>query len=324
MDHERELWWHEQPIEQQLLCTAPTVTPTVVPGCPGGFSLELDFTDLGDGAPYTITYTVNGGAPIAGGSVSSVEVVTLTGFSSNDDVDVTITHATDSDCNLTFNNNTFSCPPPNDLCVNAPVTVIGNNATVNISGNSAGALNNDGPTWNGDPQAWEAIQLTSCAATLELNWCTTAPGYTLSYNAMASDCPELLDIIISGPDQTACPNGNRRFVFANVLPVLGTSLFGPRAPSRSRRSPVMCAAAAPANDDCANAEDLFVGANGSCPTANVGGTTVSATESGSAEPSCLIGIPGLNDVFYTFNAETYSSRVDDRAWNVERAGCADT
>lgn len=53
-------------------------------------------------------------------------------------------HGNDTQCNLSFLNNIYSCPPPNDLCENAVTTVLGPASSAAIVGNSAGALANDG------------------------------------------------------------------------------------------------------------------------------------------------------------------------------------
>jgi len=57
---------------------------------------------------------------------------------------------------------------------------------------------------------------------------------------------------------------------------------------------------APANDLCAGAQPLTVGASGSCPGAAVPGTTAGSTGGEAPQPSCLI--PGLVDVYYSFNS----------------------
>ena len=61
----------------------------------------------------------------------------------------------------------------------------------------------------------------------------------------------------------------------------------------------------PANNDCANAVALTVGASGSCPASATSGTTVGAT--GGATPAATCLIPGLVDVWYSFNSGANTS-----------------
>src|SRR5690606_13334109 len=63
--------------------------------------------------------------------------------------------------------------------------------------------------------------------------------------------------------------------------------------------------AAQANDDCADAIPLTVGAGGSCPGNAVAGDLTAATTSMLAGPSCMID--GLTDVFYSFNSGSNTS-----------------
>jgi hypothetical protein len=62
-----------------------------------------------------------------------------------------------------------------------------------------------------------------------------------------------------------------------------------------------------ANDDCATATPLTVGANGSCPGAATAGTTVGANGGEAPQPSCLT--TGLVDVYYSFNSGTNTSVI---------------
>ena len=74
------------------------------------------------------------------------------------------------------------------------------------------------------------------------------------------------------------------------------------AQSSCRLRYVQCGAPLPppANNDCANAVSLTVGATGTCPASATAGTTVGATGGAAPYPSCLA--PGLMDVWYSFNS----------------------
>ncbi|MFN4122155.1 MAG: fibronectin type III domain-containing protein [Flavobacteriales bacterium] len=61
----------------------------------------------------------------------------------------------------------------------------------------------------------------------------------------------------------------------------------------------LVAATPPANDDCANAPNVFVGPPGFCPSGGVVGTTLAAIEEvGRPDPTCNTG--NISDVWYTF------------------------
>ncbi|MCB9184414.1 MAG: T9SS type A sorting domain-containing protein [Flavobacteriales bacterium] len=70
--------------------------------------------------------------------------------------------------------------------------------------------------------------------------------------------------------------------------------------SRTVDFTVLCPAPPPANDDCANAFVLTVGANGSCPANGTAGNNGGAVQDGPA-PTCDFGGP-WPDVWYTFNS----------------------
>ncbi|MEZ4791381.1 MAG: T9SS type A sorting domain-containing protein [Flavobacteriales bacterium] len=99
-----------------LTCSPPNVASvTVVPACPGGFGVDVQIDDFGSGSSATINYSVNSIAqtPIVVGTTGTTN---LTGFSSGDDVDIVVAHESDPTCDVTFNNNTYTCPPANDDC----------------------------------------------------------------------------------------------------------------------------------------------------------------------------------------------------------------
>ena len=67
------------------------------------------------------------------------------------------------------------------------------------------------------------------------------------------------------------------------------------------------AACPPANDACANAEALTIGAPGSCTGNSVAGTTQDA--GGTNSPSCA-GAGGIQDAWYTFNTASFASPIN--------------
>ena len=138
-----------------LSCSPPSATATVVPACPGGFGVDVNISSFGSGSSATISYSLNNNpqTPI---NVGVTGTTNLTGFVNGDDVDITVEHDSDPVCNLTFNNNTYTCPPANDLCANAiPVScnTITNASTVNSTNAGAPAscsaltINSAGGIW---------------------------------------------------------------------------------------------------------------------------------------------------------------------------------
>ncbi|MBK8708280.1 MAG: T9SS type A sorting domain-containing protein [Flavobacteriales bacterium] len=138
-----------------LTCSPPSATATVIPACPGGFGVDVNISNFGSGSSATISYSVNSNpqTPI---NVGVTGTTNLTGFANGDDVDITVEHDSDPVCNLSFNNNTYVCPPANDLCANAiPVScnTITNASTVNSTNAGAPAscnaltINSAGGIW---------------------------------------------------------------------------------------------------------------------------------------------------------------------------------
>jgi hypothetical protein len=130
-------------------CSAPDVASVdVVPACPGGFGVDVQIDGFGSGSSATINYSVNS-VPQTPIVVSTTGTTNLTGFSNGDDVDITVAHESDSDCDLTYNNNTYTCPPANDLCADAIMiscnsVVTGNTSTATQTGAPTAGCDNTG------------------------------------------------------------------------------------------------------------------------------------------------------------------------------------
>jgi hypothetical protein len=146
-------------------CFAPVASATVVPACPGGFSVDVNITDFGSGSSATINYSVNS-VPQTPVAVGSTGITTLSGFANGADVDITVEHESDPACNVTLNNNTFICPPANDLCadaiaINCNSVVTGSTTAANHTGAPTASCDNTGDAYiynAGGRGVWYTVQ----------------------------------------------------------------------------------------------------------------------------------------------------------------------
>ncbi len=85
-----------------LNCTAPTLTTNIVDDCANvAFNLSLNIGADGDASAYTVSYTVDGGAPISLGSNSPGQL-NIGNFSFGSVIDLSIDHDDDPACNRTL------------------------------------------------------------------------------------------------------------------------------------------------------------------------------------------------------------------------------
>jgi len=68
----------------------PTVSPVLTCGTPSPNSVTFSWAALSNATSYTLSYTVNGGAAISGGSVTN-PTFTVNGLNPNDSVKLTVT-----------------------------------------------------------------------------------------------------------------------------------------------------------------------------------------------------------------------------------------
>ena len=94
-------------------CSPPVATAAIVPDCDNlQFFIDVDVTGLGDGTPE-ITDGTNTW-PITG-----TGVVQIGPFADGTALDLTVTHGSDSTCDLPLGNFDYTCPAPNDNCADA-------------------------------------------------------------------------------------------------------------------------------------------------------------------------------------------------------------
>jgi hypothetical protein len=90
-------------------CTTPTfASAVVVPSCPGGFGIDVDVTDLGDGTPVITDGASSWPASLGVNSVGP--------FADGASVTLTLEHGSDPICDVAIGTFTYACPIPGQLC----------------------------------------------------------------------------------------------------------------------------------------------------------------------------------------------------------------
>ena len=198
-----------------LTCTAPTATFTEVDNCPTPeFFVDIDVTDLGDGAPYD----VQDGGGTSVGTITATGITTVGPFPFGTPVDLTLVHNSDPVCNVTETGlNLAGCPPANDLCANAQTVNCGDN----ILGNTDFATSTGAPaafcgTGTGAPGAWYEFAGTGDLVTASL--CGPGTNYDTKIQVFEGSCGALT--CVTGIDD-AC--GLQSEVGFNTTP--GTDYF---------------------------------------------------------------------------------------------------
>ncbi len=286
-------------------CTAPAVTINVTPNCPAGFGVDVVVADYGDGASATINWSLNGVAqtPIAAAIGSNV----LPGapFAGGADVDVTVLHENDTDCNVAYNNNTYACPPNNDECANAVNLTV--NADFGCGSVTAGTIalataSADANSCFGtdDDDVWYTFTATSTAHRVSL---INITGSTSDmYMAISTGSCGSQTSVLCSDSETANLTGLTLGAVYTVRVYTYTSTPGQTS---SFNICVGTPPPPPANDECANAVALTVNANYDCGSVTLG-TITSATASADVN-AC--GGTDDDDVWYTFTATSTAHRV---------------
>ncbi|MBK7384708.1 MAG: T9SS type A sorting domain-containing protein [Flavobacteriales bacterium] len=197
----------------------------------------------------------------------------------------------------------ISCvaPPPvsNDLVCNAqvitcgsttPGTTVGFTSTGTYEGTSTCGVSQS------QPGAWYAI--VGNGQTMTASLCATAWDSRISI--YSGTCTSLTCIGGNDDSGPACTGLSASYSWVSTNGVTYyIKVYGYSSSSAFSLS-VACTVppTPPANNNCANAVGLTVGANGSCPGAATAGTTVGATGGAAPAPGCLI--TGLVDVWYSF------------------------
>lgn len=151
-------------------CSPAAATAVVSADCGNDqFFIDVDVTDLGDGTPE-ITDGVSTWS-IAGTGITQVGP-----FASGDSVSLTVTHGTDSTCDLPLGNFNYTCPPSNDEPANAidlsvdagycdGVNNNGDNTAATDSGEGAGSCFNGGAS----DDVWFTFTVPAGVATVDVS-----------------------------------------------------------------------------------------------------------------------------------------------------------
>lgn len=199
--------------------------------------------------------------------------------------------------------------PVNDSCTTVTPEPLMPGGFVTFNGTTAGATDNGdflpGSVLDGEPPAvWHAIELSDCAD-LTVSFCGSATVFQSVFTVLTAGCPAGNDVVFADSfNFTDCGDGNATIYFTNVpagthyLPVLFDAVL-----ANGDYELVVDAAACVvpvANDSCGNAQQLVVNAAGDCPGNAVAGDNSNAGDE-LAAPSCIAGLNGLQDVWYSFN-----------------------
>jgi hypothetical protein len=240
---------------------------------------------------YIIEYGAPGFTPGTGGSAGGGTIITTTTSP------VTIpglVHPTQyqvyvrsfcggGDYSANSNGLLFYSRPPYDECqsiISIPTVAPG--GTILLTGNSSGATDTEG---FGARVSWEAFTLTSCATTLNIDYCGSTPARTNAYVNLFVGCPQSAGFIPwTGTPGPTCPNGSVNVPYANVPAgtyyiAVSEVLPGASGPYGINVTAGAACPPPPANDECSTATPIACGDV-------LSGTTVDATTTGAPATLC--------------------------------------
>ncbi|MCO6481309.1 MAG: fibronectin type III domain-containing protein, partial [Flavobacteriales bacterium] len=270
-------------------CAPPVATTSVTPDCANfAFSVDVDVTDLGDGA--SVTVSDNQGSPAQNGGLGTYS---FGPYVNGTQVTYLITFGGDPLCD-NYVTATYACTPTNQDCSTAQgltvypagSCVATNGSTINVAAESmagSGCINPDISL----PSVYYSFVATGYANTITT--VGTPPG---NFTTTVFDA--------CGGNELACSFGS--------APILVTGLtagntYYIRVAATVEANFTICveeSAVQPVpNDACSNAEAVTISPYGACTPAT--GTLFGATSSG-APPSCINQSLLTNDVFYSFVA----------------------
>ncbi|MEO7081179.1 MAG: GEVED domain-containing protein, partial [Flavobacteriales bacterium] len=271
-------------------CAAPTATATPIADCANfQFTVDVNVTNLGDGAAVTVTD--NQGSPAQSGGVATY---TFGPYVNGANVTYLVTFGSEPLCD-TYVSTTFACTPTNQVCATAtPLTVYPENGCVMTDGSTinsseepmagSGCVNNilDLPT------VYYSFVATGYAQNITLNF--SSGNFNASVFNSCGGTEILCSGFASGTYLLAGLTTGDTYILR--IASTGTGNFAVCV-SDSDVEPVL-------NDDCANAEPMAVSPYGACaPTV---GNLLGATHSSLANPGCVNQTLGIVDVFYSFVA----------------------
>lgn len=210
---------------------------------------------------------------------------------------------------LDFTTCVYEAPPApaNDLCTSVTPVDLAVGSSTTFMGNNTGALDTEGI---GAPNVWHAFTTTECANVV-VDYCGTTPAFENGFGNLFIGCPDTAVVNNSSVSDTICGDGNFTLSFIG-LPA-GTYYYAVMLDAANNAEgdyivnvTASACAPAPANDDCAGAVMMTVGAD-CVPTA---GTTLSATESMPADTCAGFITPTAIDVWYSFTATGTSTTIE--------------
>ena len=196
-----------------VLCIAPAVTIVVTPNCPSGFGVAVAVADFGSGASALINWSLNGVAQTPFAAVIGTNLLPGGPFANGADVDVTVLHEDDSECNVDYNNNTYACPPANDDCANA-IALECNSVTFGTT--TSATTETPTPeyceTGATAPGVWYTVQ--GFDGDMEVTTCGSSNPFDTKLNVYSGSCGSM--VCVGGNDDAvpSCgPNGLSRYTW---------------------------------------------------------------------------------------------------------------
>ncbi len=278
---------------EQNSCIIPAMELTSVGVCETNeFEVNVDITSLGSATSLTITDDQGSDAVM----VDELGITTFGPYPSATQVMFTVTNDQDNTCVIS-DSTVFYCPPANDLCADATLLTVNTAyacetvtaATTVAATESDENLSDCSATTN---DVWFQFVATDANHIIQILNAEVVVGNnaTIYYELLEGDCGTLTSVACNTSN-----NGFGSFTGLNIGETYYVRAYSANAANGQNFDIcVSTAPAAPANDDCANAEAISVSETNACENA-VSGTTISATQS--TDNSCS---GAYNDVWYTF------------------------
>ncbi|HRO98812.1 MAG TPA: hypothetical protein PLN54_05205 [Flavobacteriales bacterium] len=176
----------------------------------------------------------------------------------------------------------FYTRPPYDECqAITSIPTVAPGGTILLTGNNFGATDTEG---FGALVSWEAFTLTSCATTLNIDYCGSTPARTNAFVNLFVGCPQSAGFIAwTGSVGPTCPNGSVNIPYANIpagtyyIAVMNQT--GASGPYGINVTVGPACPPPPPNDVCGLATPISCGQT-------LSGTTVDATTTGAPATLC--------------------------------------
>ncbi|WP_034058066.1 T9SS type A sorting domain-containing protein [Lacinutrix jangbogonensis] len=257
-----------------LLCAPPTATFTVNEDCVLGYNVDIFVTDMGDATSYDVS---DGISVLA--TISAVGTTNVGPFANNEITSITLVHSgLDPICNLSATvNNAVTCPILATVDCATPISdsycYDSNNIDIYEYTSTDGSPLTFTVTSGGVEDTYDELIVYDTDGITELY-----NGYGVSGDIAGltfTSTGDTISWIIASDGSVSCAQNSACCAVGMYFTV-------------------ECAAAAPANDDCANATPIMLGTEFS-------GDTSTSTDSGIGTSSCG-STGGDQDIWYSFVA----------------------